>query len=413
MLVLSITILAAVLVTATVVSIASAATSITVQTKTNRHPVTSTGSHIISSAHTHGINVQNMKNYHPVKVAVCSAGVQPEYRTVCSHAVSSAPHGEYGQCYTVSIIDGDHAVPSPSPQSYDCPAPFSGVWIKPGPAPSFSFGGRLDGCVGLVYPDTISSRRECADISSEGGLKPLDNAAIEIKAYIGNDKHYWYTPGVVTKTKADGTFDGKLSLPIPCDSPVYHDHTAYTTFYLNIPPADNHYVKGSKIPGPYNEPVSFGQVTFPMNVCKAPEVALVKDITINADMSVVPTKFIYSGKVVDLGGTPVKGVKVGLILPNYLDNNPLTGHFHVFTMTECAGGQPTCLVETKADGTFSGYFVSCDSSTTLKHDANFQAMLIYGQPYYSAPSQPPWQFSTKPCSGLAPTHEKQNLLSDR
>jgi hypothetical protein len=82
----------------------------------------------------------------------------------------------------------------------------------------------------------------------------------------------------------------------------------------------------------------------------------------------------------------------------------------VFTISECSGGLPSCPVKTKTDGTFSGYFVSCDTyGTTHKHDADFSAILQYGQPYYSAPSQP-WQFSTKPCSGVAPTHEKENLL---
>jgi hypothetical protein len=392
MLVLSITILAAVLVTGTVVNIVSAANSVNVQTNKNQHPVTSTGSpHIVP------------ESYKPHVVYVCPAGgsvkVPPKYQMACSQT----PRSKVGlsQCYIVDVIDGDGAAPEPSPRDADCPAAFvPGVWVDIPPEKKGSSSepnshvvllkGRLLGCTGIMSQSKIPPFRvDCGDVH---GWNPIDNAAIEIKLYVGKDKHASYQPGVITKTKADGTIDGKFSF---CDSSKYNDHIAYLTAYLNIPPADNHYIKGSKIPGPYDEPVSFGTVQFPLDVC----LAHFSGITINADMSVVPTKFIYSGKLVDELGSPVSGVPVTME-SRYLDG-------HTFTITQCPGGTYSyCPVTTKADGTFSSYFVSCDSSTTLKHDAVFNAYYGGGGGVRS----PAWQFSTKPCSGAAPTHEKQNLL---
>jgi hypothetical protein len=61
----------------------------------------------------------------------------------------------------------------------------------------------------------------------------IDNAPIEIKVMMGKDKHAWYTPGVVTKTRyEDATYSGSFSL---YDDPKYSDHNAYLTAYLTIP----------------------------------------------------------------------------------------------------------------------------------------------------------------------------------
>jgi hypothetical protein len=370
-LVLSVAILTAMLVTGTAVNIVSAANTINVKTKANQHPVKSTGSpHIVSSAHTYGINVQNMTKYHehPVKVAVCSAGVQPKYRTMCSHAASSARAHGIGQCYTVDIIDGSGSLPTPSPRPVNCPAKFSDVWIRPGPAPVFDLGGKLRGCVGLAQSGLPWQRSEC--VLSD--YDPIDNAAIEIKGYVGKDKHYSFSPGLVAKTKADGTFDGSFRL---CDQPQYSDHSAYLTYYLNIPPKDGGRVKESTIPGPYDEPVSSVAPTFTVPPCgPAPGAHF-------TDMLVTKTEpegnFTFSGKLVDNDGQPMGNVELNGFSARYLDDSPKTGTFHPFDYKQVPPFGENPLKWTKADGTFRGSFMSCRAylhpPPSWKYDAEFTA----------------------------------------
>lgn len=128
MLVLSISILAAVLVTGTVVKIVSAANSINVQTKTHQHPVTSTGNpHIVSSA-VHGINIQNMTREHrsvsPNIIPAAAHGIrlQPKTNqhvltgTGSPHIVSAVAHGSIKVKTTTNIRE--YPVRSAVPYGY-------------------------------------------------------------------------------------------------------------------------------------------------------------------------------------------------------------------------------------------------------------------------------------------------------
>jgi hypothetical protein len=248
MLMLSITILA---VTGTVVNIVSAAHGINVQPKTNQHHVTSIGSpHIVPSS------------YKPIIVYVCPAGgsvkVPPKYRMVCSHTVSSAVnHPLLAQCFQVDVVDGDGALPQPSPRDRDCPADIRDMHLNPQPPSSaFTVDGKLIGCEGQM--DTNPFSGGCY------GWVNVDNAPIEIKVMMGKDKHGWYTPAVVTKTGADATFRYTFSL---CDNPKYSDHSAYLTAYF----------PGGKVsgqhPGPYAEGTSSagrGDMWFTLKTCQTP-----------------------------------------------------------------------------------------------------------------------------------------------
>ncbi len=407
MLVLSITILAAILVTGTVVNIVSAANSINVQTKTNQHPVTSTGSpHIVPSAGG-SINIQTKTNQHPVTstgsphivrssykpiiVYVCPAGgsvkVPPKYRIVCSHTVSSAAHLSLGQCYVVNVIDGDGAAPVPSPSDRDCPADIRDMYLHPSPdGYKFDFGGRLVGCEGQMGESNIPfTGDKCY------GWVNLDKAPIEIKVMMGKDvshAHGWYTPGVVTKTAADGTFAGTFPL---CDDPKYTDHSAYLTAYFS-----GGEVSGSKYPGPDVQGTSStgrGDMWFTLHVCGKSAHFTDMHITSNPH-----DNFMYSGKLVGEGNLSLDKAWV-FLTARYLDDTPT--HPHVF---DWDGAKP--LVITNADGTFTGSFVSCDriAGSGYRSDAQFNAqfngMTVSGKiPYMPATSEKV-AFTTMPCASL-------------
>jgi hypothetical protein len=204
MLVLSISILAAVLVTGTVVNIVSAANSINVQTKTNL--VTSTGSPHIVSSPAHGINVQTKTNQHAVT------------RTGSAHIVSSAAHGTkcksgpcpngvWGSRFTeFKVFSCTSCSGSPPPYEYKgklVGETFSGVWYGIKSAPIHIGIAYRDGHCCLPYPD------------SGGGWM---GARTEIP-YNGH-------PGQT----GDGIFDGIFAA---CDNPKAKDHTVYVTAYFD------------------------------------------------------------------------------------------------------------------------------------------------------------------------------------
>ena len=243
MLMLSITILAAVLVTGTVVS---AAGSVNVQPNTNQHPVRGAGiPHIVSSTAHGSVNVQPNTNQHPLTKTL------PGWR--------ASPKGSSGyQCWVVRYYPTPPEGRPMPPIQANCPAKFANLYIRSTTADKFDYGGKLLGYVGPV------------ELAQAGGWYGIDNAPIEIKVKIGKDGHSWYTPGVVAKTSLeDATFSGTFTL---CDDPKYSDHSALFIAYLVGPPGQYQVTIPSThnppYPGPYNLPVSSG-VPFTLNICHA------------------------------------------------------------------------------------------------------------------------------------------------
>jgi hypothetical protein len=244
-LVLSITIVAAVLVTGTIVNIVSAANSINAQTKASQHPVTRTASpHIVSSAQTHGFNAQTKTNQHPITKTL------------------KGPAG--AQCWDVRYY------PTPPYGSYpvqvNCEAKFVDLYVR-ATDPSLSkfvYGGKLLGWVGAPagYPGTGA------------GWYGIDNAPIEIKVKLTHAHgapDAWYTPGVVGKTRLeDATFSGSFSL---CDNVTsYGGPIAYFLTYVKGPPGQYVVTIPSKhdppYPGPYSLPAQQQEVHFLVATCK-------------------------------------------------------------------------------------------------------------------------------------------------
>jgi hypothetical protein len=204
MLVLSITILAAVLVTGTVVNIVSAANSINVQTKTNL--VTSTRSpHMVSSA-THGnVNVQPKTSQHPV-TSKGSPHILPSAAHGTKCYSGPCPNGTWGSKFTRLVY---------IPPSKDQPLlygysgtlvgeTFSGVWYGIKSAPIKIGIAYRDGHCCLPYPDSGTDKWM--------GLR---------------DETSWNGhPG----EPGDGTFHGNF---VACDNPNAKDHTAYFTAYFD------------------------------------------------------------------------------------------------------------------------------------------------------------------------------------
>jgi hypothetical protein len=278
-LVLSITIFTTVLVTGIVVNMISygsaAVKSINVQPKTNQYPVTGTG-HILSSA-THGnVNVQPNTNQHAVTntgsshlepssykphvVYVCpaagSANIQPKYRIVCSHTVPSANHATLLQCYVVSVVDGDSALPVPITANKACPAKFVDLWtpyLKVDPD-TYYYKGKLLGCEGQMDDNIFTGG--CYNWVN------INNAPLEIKVQEGHDKHGWYQRNPATTTASDGTFGDTFQL---CDKGG-PDHNAYLTIYFH-----GGTISGSKYPGPYVnnlQSTGIGNMWFQLKPCQ-------------------------------------------------------------------------------------------------------------------------------------------------
>jgi hypothetical protein len=116
---ISISILAAVLVTGTGVNIVSAGNSISVQSKTNQHPVT----HIVSSA-AHGNSIQSKTNQHPV-------------------TSTGNPHVRNDVAVCRSWVDSRIVM--------DCDTAFFHMSITKGKDNTFTFTGELDGNVPPAY----------------------------------------------------------------------------------------------------------------------------------------------------------------------------------------------------------------------------------------------------------------------
>jgi hypothetical protein len=217
-LVLSITIIAVVLITGTVVNIVSAANSIKVQTKTN--PVTSTG-----SRHTVSRNLVQAQGKH-VSFTACV-------------------------------------------EQRSCPTEFTDMYIRESHDPSlhnsFDYGGKLLGCQGLK-----SGANVC---STDAGWYGIDKAPIEIKVKLGRDGHGLYTLPYLRQTNDLAMFAGTFSL---CDAPAATNHDAYLTAYGHPVVYDDQgflsgTFPGSKYPGPYQVPIQStgnpGTTWFKLPVC--------------------------------------------------------------------------------------------------------------------------------------------------
>jgi hypothetical protein len=365
-LVLSITILiGAALVTGTVINIVSAANSgVKVQPKTYQHPATSIGStHIVSSAAHGRVNVQPNQHYVTKTLLRGRASLSQCWD------LQQKPPPPYGIYYPVPVT---------------CDAKIPGLQIRSTPTSTtikFDYEGKLLGWSGSV----------AGDVSGHSGYRGLDNAPIEIKVFVGKDKHLVYQPGVVATTGLDGTFNGTFAL---CDDPKYSDHSAILTAYVHA--ASDGTIPGSKYPGPYVLPVEYS-LSFGLGVC--PSMVHFTDMHITSNPN---NDFMFSGKLIREGG-PIVGTPINL-LANYLDNKP--GHVHYFhclpdknpTCTTVQEGQlslyppGTGILKyetTKADGTFSGSFAACDLSTGYKSDAQLTAQ---------GPTTGVWAFTTMPCS---------------
>ncbi len=263
-LVLSITTLAAVLVTGTVVNIVSAANSVNVQPKTNQRPVTSTGRpHIVSST-AHG-----------------SVSIQPNQHHVIKTLL--APHTKgLGQCWNV--------LEKPPPPygiyiayTVTCPAEIPGIHLFTKDT-TINFWGKLLGWKGSV----------AGDVSGASKYYEVDNAHIEIKVVVGKDKHLvCCQPSVLATTGLDGTFSGTFTL---CDDPKYSDHGAILTAYLVGPSgSDTVTIDSKQYPGPYLLPVE-SSLPFGVNVC--PSMIHFTDMHITSNPNY---DFTFSGKLMREG----------------------------------------------------------------------------------------------------------------
>jgi hypothetical protein len=211
--VLSIAILAAVLVTSTVLNIVSSAAyggvynAVNVQPKTNEHAVT--------------------KPLHP-QVRLTTA-----------------------QCYIMDLSFGNPRTWVQKP--VDCLVDVRHMSLSPSSYSPYRFHFDFDlfGCYGL------QDIRGCHD------WRLINNAPIEVKVQEGKDKHAWYTPGIVGKTLPSGQLQYDFSL---CDDPKYskNDHTSY-------PIVDFHGGKVSEAmyPGPYVSPPSVTGPAFMLKLCPA------------------------------------------------------------------------------------------------------------------------------------------------
>jgi hypothetical protein len=389
--VLSITILAGVLVTGTIVNIVSAANSINIQTKANQHPITSTIAHVVSARH--DINIQT-KAKHPIT------------RT--------------GSPQIVSVAHGTKC------KSGSCP---NGTW--PSKFTDLKY-----------FPNTGKD-----EIDVTGVLKG--------QTYNGQDYGIWEAPVTFSlafrdnhafpkqpgETFTDRQGDGKFKAMIwACDDQKYatNDHTAYFTAYY---------------PGGYNlnkdtSPGSSGGYTrydydgttslhdlggnsrlVKLNICDHADTRFT-DMRI---MSNPHDNFTYSGKLMDdrglsqYGGYPVGGAMVDLTV-KYLDSK-MPAHGHDFPCLP--KNKPSCSTNSQGfstlqrqttsrnGGTFSGSFAACDRfvrpgmgySSVAQLTAEFHGGNTpsgWDTKAYYLPATSVWDtFTTMPCSGVYPTHDSK------
>jgi hypothetical protein len=241
-LMLSISILATVLVTGTVINIVSAANSIKVQTKTIQHPVTRTTSPHIASSVARGI----ANNQSPAKTTQTKLRVGQD---TCWGFIPC-------QCYTAQ--NGPENPPQLHKYYAVCDATFKDTYVHLLTPDGYTFevGGKLIGCTGNEVPFY-----GCA-----GVWYGIDNAPIEIKVQMGKKAHDWFTPGIIDHTaSADATFKYKFTL---CDDQgkayAGTDHDAYVTAYF---PGNGEEVKGSRYPGPYYS-TNTAPLSTKLTVCK-------------------------------------------------------------------------------------------------------------------------------------------------
>jgi hypothetical protein len=412
MLVLSITILAAVLVTGTVVNIVSAANTLNGQQKTNQHPVTSKGSpytiplagqktvngqrntnqrnvthigspRIVSSAAHGSDKVQLDPNQHVIRIGGWTCNVYNVQHISCTnqHNVTKPvriqqPGTKFGgQCYIVELVDGTFTVPPyPVRVDMDCFSFFKNMYIhQSSDGYRFEYGGQLIGCWGQEW-NTFTVGCDA--------MYGIDNAPIEIKVQQGRPAHAWYAPPATKTPPDESTFSGAFSL---CDEEKYSDHSAYLTAYFaggKVPSVHN-----PPYPGPYMGEQSTGAANMPwftLKVCNGPlppppppPGPTPTDFT-SMHVQYYPSQgyqFPFSGKL----EASVGGVKHGLEEASlkysfrYLDDT--SSHPHPFTMGHIGGQKTHIDYYTVGGGGFSGIIPVCDdpkyNTTTYNQDAEF------------------------------------------
>jgi hypothetical protein len=267
------------------------------------------------------------------------------------------------------------------------------MYIRQEPNTSnFDYGGKLLGWVG----------QEAVDFLPYGGWYGIDNAPIEIKVQ-DKDKHDWYTPGVVAKTGADATFSGRFAL---CHLNSDQKTSAYFTAYGHtVPYTHTYFNQGpgfpeSKYPGPYYDPVQSDGVGFMVDPCP-------HGFTDMRTTSNPHDNFTYSGK--EVGFDPHQPSLLPYVTVRYLDN--LAGHTHAFLCLKntCSPDSNPSGIMTlpppkyKADGTFSGSFLACDTQL-IGYSSDAQLTVQGGVDKGVS------NFTTKPCT-VPPTLGAHRVVS--
>jgi hypothetical protein len=377
MLVLSITILAAVLVTGTVVNIVTAANSdVKVQPKTYQHPVTSTGRSRIVSSTPHG-NLNSKSNPGAV-------GPFTRSHTATMHLLKCTMF----TCHCYTSYRGQMTY------LQDCPVEITDMYTHTSTdGYKFDVGGKLYSCRGNVD----NAPTMCTAGGQSMSLYPLANAPIELKVQQGDDKHAWYTPGIV-HSSADATFNYGFSL---CDDPKYSNHNAYPLWYFHA---------GSVSGDSYYEKQEYGPV-FTLKSCPSPHFT---DMHIKSNPNYNIT---FSGKLIDQYSLPVEGANV-YFTANYLDNKPGHGHgFNCYTISRGEPKNPTCMQQgvtskqpgsgyltvrstTKADGTFSNSFAACDVSIYVRPGGGYTSYAQLTAEFNGGTLPGPLQIHYLPATGM-------------
>ena len=200
MLVLSITILAAALITSTVLHNGSVAGII--QAKTSQHAATSmTSTHIVSSAAHGSVNVQPKTNQHPVT-------------TIRGPHMVSGPRGGVAMCHTPSQVSEAGPIPS---ADIDCDTKITSVKVGYVPHRAHPW----------VFSGSLLANTDCCSLIPIYTWYPVQGATITLQI-LAKDGHFEF--------KNDGTTnsEGEFGLEVDfCDKQQQGDHSFYYTANFN------------------------------------------------------------------------------------------------------------------------------------------------------------------------------------
>jgi hypothetical protein len=430
-LVLSISILAVVLVTGTVINIVSAANSINVQTKTNlvtskgsshvlssvgggvkvqpnQHPVASTGSpHTVPLA-AHG-SVKISAAHGSVKIGSWTCNVHNVQHVTCTNQQGvtkpvryQQPGAKIGaQCYVVDLVDGSSTtLPFWVREDIDCNSEFKDMYVTPSPdGYSFKFGGKLIGCWGLE------------GLTGCGVMYGIDNAPIQIKVFMGQKPvHEVWDHGDITQTPRDeSTFSGSIQL---CDDPKYSDHNAVLTAYFHGGKVPS--VHDPPYPGPYMPAQSTG-VGLTLKVCNGPlpptptpEPQPAEAHFTNMHVQQYPSngyQFPFSGNLEAPGGAGINNAPIHFSF-RYLDDTATGGKGpgpHPFQLKYTPHQIPPPIPTSTGSsvGKILGEIAACDNAQyhDYNHDAEFNIHLDAGK-YEVAGHSTPESFKNATSSNM-------------